>query len=69
MYESVAKRIKELRTEKKLTQGQFGEKIRVSQDTVSLWEKGKSLPTTEYVIEICRIFSVSADFVLGLTEY
>ncbi len=43
--------------------------LSVSQDTVSLWETGKSLPSLEYVVQICRIFGVSADFLLGLAEY
>ena len=62
-------RIREIRTDNHLTQSQFGEKISVSQDTVSLWEKGKSVPTTEYVIRIAETFFVSADYLLGLSEY
>lgn len=65
----IAARIKEIRTENHLSQAQFGEKLSVSQDTVSLWEKGKSLPTTECVILIARTFGVSADYLLGLTDY
>ena len=38
----IGKRIKEIRIENKLTQQEFGEKLSVSQDTVSLWETGKS---------------------------
>lgn len=69
MYEKIAQRIRETRVENRLTQAQFGEKLSVSQDTVSLWEKGKSLPTAEYIFAICTAFSVSADYILGLCEY
>lgn len=65
----IAARIKEIRLEHRLNQSQFGEKLAVSQDTVSLWENGKSVPTTEYVILIGATFGVSADYLLGLTEY
>ena len=58
----IGKRIKEIRIENKLSQKQFGETLSVSQDTVSLWENGKSLPTAEFVIAICRRFQVSADY-------
>ncbi len=68
-YERIAKNIKEIRQDAHLTQKEFGEKLAVSQDTVSLWEKGKSVPTTDLVIMIAKTFSVSADFLLGLTEY
>ena len=65
----VSKRIKEIRLDNKLTRAQFGEKLAVSQDTVSLWENGKSLPATEYVIAISKTFGVSADYILGLSEF
>ena len=66
---SLGQRIREIRTEAKLTQAQFGEKVAVSQDTVSLWENDKSAPSAEYLAEICRIFNVSADYLLGLKEF
>lgn len=69
MMTLISKRIKEIRAEYKLTQAQFGEKLAVSQDTVSLWENGKSLPATEYIIAISKTFGVSADFILGLSEF
>ncbi len=68
MNELIANRIRELRLENKLSQAQFGEKLSVSQDNVSLWENGKSVPTVEHIIEISKIFNVSADYILGLTD-
>lgn len=65
----LSKRIRELRLEAGLTQAQFGERISVSQDTVSLWEKGKSAPTVECLNLICRTFCASADYLLGLKDY
>lgn len=64
----IAKRIKEIRIENKMSQAQFGQALFVSQDTVSLWENGKSLPSTEYVILIAKKFNVSADYILCLKE-
>lgn len=69
MNTTIGKRIKEIRTEAELTQAQFGEKLSVSQDNVSLWEKGKGMPTVDCVILICKIFGVSADYLLGLKDY
>ncbi len=68
-YQKIAKNIKEIRQDARLTQKQFGEKLAVSQDTVSLWEKGKSVPTTDLVVMIAETFSVSTDYLLGLKEY
>lgn len=69
MIEKVSKRIREIRHENNLTQQQLGDKLSVSQDNISLWENDKSLPSAEYIIKICLTFNVSADFVLGLSEY
>lgn len=65
----VAERIKEIRSENKLSQAEFGKLFSVSQDTVSLWEKNKSMPGVEYVVAICKKFHISADYLLGLSEY
>ncbi len=65
----IGKRIKELRTENKLSQQQFGELLSVSQDTISLWENGKSLPTTENLLVIAKKFNVSTDYILCLVDY
>ena len=67
--EEIGKRIKEIRLEEDLSQQNFGELLSVSQDTVSLWEKGKSLPTAEFLITIALTFEVSVDYILCLKDY
>jgi len=66
--ETIGKRIKDLRKELRLSQSEFAEKLLTTQDTVSLWELDKSIPTTEFIINICKTFSVSADYLLGLQD-
>lgn len=65
----ISDRIKEIRTEANLTQSAMGETLSVSQDTVSLWEKGLSSPNAEQIYLICSLFKVSADYLLGLDRY
>ena len=67
--ERIGKRIKEIRLENGLTQQKFGERLSVSQDTVSLWENGKCVPTTEFLIAISKQFEVSVDYILCLKDY
>ncbi len=64
----IGAKIKEIRLENNLNQSEFGKSLSVSQDTVSLWEKGKSLPNTEFIIEICKKYSVSANYLLDLED-
>ena len=65
---NIGRNIKELRKERGLTQSQLAEMLFVSQDTISLWECGKSLPDVKAVIELTKIFGVSADYILGLEK-
>ena len=67
--EVIGRRIKEIRLESGLSQQKFGEALSVSQDTVSLWENGKSVPTTEFLIAIATQFEVSVDYILCLKDY
>ena len=64
-----SKCIKEIRLDFKLSQKHFGEMLSVSQDTISLWETGKSLPTTELLIAMAKKFNVSVDYILCLTDF
>ena len=65
----IGKRIKEIRVECGLSQERFGDILSVSQDTVSLWEKGKSVPTAEYLIAMAKQFEISVDYILCLKDY
>ena len=65
----IGKRLKELRTENRLSQQEFGALLSVSQDTISLWENGKSCPSVQHIIIISKTFNVSSDYLLGLSDY
>lgn len=68
-YSIIGRRIYELRTEKGYSQSELGALLSVSQDTVSLWEKSKSLPPAEALIAMTKLFDTTADYILGITEY
>ncbi len=60
--------LKELRIENSLTQKDLAVKLGITQDSISLWEKGKRIPDTQYLTKLCEIFNVSADYLLGRTD-
>ncbi len=67
--EKITLRIRELRKERKMTQTQLAELLATTQDTVSLWELGKSYPDIPSLVRLCDIFDVSADYLLGRSDY
>lgn len=64
-----AKRLKELREEKGLSQNQLAKQTGLSQVSVSLWESKKKNPSIDAVIVLAKFFDVSSDYLLGLTDY
>lgn len=64
----INKRLRELRKLNNLTQTQLAEKLQTTQDTISLWELGKSYPDVESIVALCKLFDVSADYLLGLED-
>ena len=66
---SFGKLLRDLRKEINLNQSKLAEKLSVSQDTISLWERDKSLPDFDSIKKLAGIFNVSADFLLGINDY
>lgn len=60
--------IKNLRIENGLTQTELASLLFTSQDTISLWERNKSLPDVKSVIKMANIFNVSTDYILGVEK-
>ncbi|MDF2845808.1 MAG: DNA-binding protein [Herbinix sp.] len=54
-----------LRKAKSLSQEQLASEITVSRQAISKWELGESLPDTENIKQIMKIFDVTADFLLN----
>ena len=61
-------RLRELRAEQGLTQSALAVLLRTTDDSVYSWEKGRSEPSLSMLMEICRVFRVSADYLLGLED-
>lgn len=60
--------LKELMVERKISQQTLANQIGVSQRAVSKWLRGESEPTATNIFNIAVYFSVSADFLLGLSD-
>ncbi len=58
--------IRTLRKEKSLTQSELAKMMQTTQDTISLWELGKSMPDIYALVKLSKIFSVPTDYLLDL---
>lgn len=62
----IADKIKTLREANGLTQSEVGNRLGITRSSVNAWEMGISVPSTMYIVELAHLFSVSADYLLGL---
>ncbi|MBQ5952187.1 MAG: helix-turn-helix transcriptional regulator [Lachnospiraceae bacterium] len=60
----IASKIRNSRTEARLTQEQAAEHLGVSRQTISNWETGKSYPDIVSVLKMSDIYGVSLDYLL-----
>ena len=65
---NMGEKLKSLRIEKKLTQKQIAERICMAISAVSSYESGTRYPSYEALIKLSRMFHVSTDYLLEITE-
>lgn len=53
--------IAECRNKKELTQAELSERIKVSNSTISKWEKGKSLPEVSIMPRLCQELDITVN--------
>ena len=58
----------QLRTNHGLSQEELAEKVFVTRQAVSRWEKGETIPNTETLKQLSTLFGVSVDTLLALSE-
>ena len=68
MREVAVMRLKDLREDNDLTQRELAERLHISQNTYSQYENGVRQLPIEILIEISRIYNVSTDYILRLTD-
>lgn len=63
-----AQRLKELRTEKQLSQMDLARATGISQSAIAKWELSKTEPTASSLIILSEFFGESVDYILGLID-
>ena len=63
-----SERLTELRKEKHLTQKDLADIIGTNNSSVCDWERGRTEPNIDMIVALCRLFEVSADYILGIED-
>lgn len=64
----IGERLAEVRKDHGDTQAKLAGRLGVTLSAVRSWEQEKSSPSHRTLAEICRLYGVSADYLLGLTD-
>lgn len=65
----IGQRIKELRTERKISQKKLAEAIGVDKRAIIFWEQGVNEPKASYIKKLAEYFGCTSDYLLGLSDY
>lgn len=61
-------RIKELRSERNMTQVRLSTELGVAQETISAYESGKHYPSVQSLLKMSELFGASCDYILGVSN-
>lgn len=68
MVMEMYRRIRDLREDRDMNQEQVAKILRVSQSTYSRYESGYLDVPSEVLIALSKLYAVSVDYILGLTD-
>jgi transcriptional regulator with XRE-family HTH domain len=63
---AIADRIKDLRQQTGMTQSDLARRLGITRSSINAWEMGISVPSTQYIVELARLFGTSTDYIFGL---
>ena len=69
MINKLAKRLRELRHEKDMTQNDLAKAIMVPRVTYTHYELGKRTPDVDTIIRLARYFGVTVDYLVGNGDF
>ena len=69
MIAGLPERLRQLRTQNKLTQKDIAKLLRLSPSIVSGYETGERTPSVEVLLQLSGIYKTSTDYLLGRDRY
>lgn len=65
---NIATKLKQIRIDANLTIEQLAKKIKLPQNIIQQYENGETVPNVNFLLDICSLFNISADYLLGLSN-
>ncbi len=65
---NLGEKIYELRKRQNLSQEELGDKLNVSRQTISKWERNESTPDLDKIVPLCDLFNLSIDELLQVKK-
>ena len=65
----IGTRLAQIRDAHKLSQEDLGNKIGLSQKTISSWEKDRTFPKMQELLKLCKIYDCTFDYLTGVKQY
>lgn len=62
------KRMRDLREDRDLKQDDIANILKITRQQYQLYESGKRKLPIDQLIQLCKFYNVSADYILGLTD-
>ena len=67
IYLSLGERIRKYRKINKFTQKQLSSQLGLTPKMISFYERNERIPPIDIIVKLSEIFSVSTDYLLGLS--
>ena len=64
----LVERLRKIRLERRYSQEDIAEVLETTQQQYSKYENGKNEIPVRYIITLCKFYSISADWLLGLDD-
>lgn len=64
----IAKRIRDLRDDKGMSQKGLAKLMGVSPSVTNSWEKGRTEPDIEMIKKLCKLFGCTAGYLIGIED-
>lgn len=69
MREQIGTRLRDVREQHKLSQTELATKLGMTQKAISSWEKDRTYPRMQQLLDLCRIYDCTLEYLTGTKQH